>query len=106
MSIFCKWYGRVTVAVLCAAVACALGNSVWISVFDTAFIRSLTDGVRGCLYFFYSTMFPMLICLSAYGILTSLFSLKRPDNETHCRRCGYILCGITEPQCSECGERI
>ena len=26
--------------------------------------------------------------------------------ETHCRRCGYILRGISEPRCPECGERI
>jgi hypothetical protein len=26
--------------------------------------------------------------------------------ETRCRKCGYILRGITEPRCPECGERI
>ncbi len=26
--------------------------------------------------------------------------------ETRCRSCGYILRGLTEPRCSECGERI
>ena len=29
-----------------------------------------------------------------------------PDHETRCRKCGYILRGIPEPRCSECGERI
>jgi hypothetical protein len=28
------------------------------------------------------------------------------DNETRCRKCGYILRGISEPRCPECGERI
>ncbi len=28
------------------------------------------------------------------------------DRETRCRKCGYILKGISEPRCSECGERI
>ena len=28
------------------------------------------------------------------------------DGETRCRKCGYILKGLTEPRCSECGERI
>ncbi len=38
--------------------------------------------------------------------------LKRRDvggwagRETVCRKCGYILRGITEPRCSECGEKI
>lgn len=26
--------------------------------------------------------------------------------ETRCRKCRYILRGITEPRCPECGERI
>lgn len=26
--------------------------------------------------------------------------------ETRCRKCQYILRGITEPRCPECGERI
>lgn len=25
---------------------------------------------------------------------------------TRCRRCGYLLRGLREPRCSECGERI
>jgi hypothetical protein len=28
------------------------------------------------------------------------------DPETRCRKCGYILRGITEPRCPECGEQI
>ena len=28
------------------------------------------------------------------------------DGETRCRKCGYILRGITEPRCPECGEKI
>ncbi len=28
------------------------------------------------------------------------------DGETRCRKCGYILRGISEPRCPECGERI
>lgn len=26
--------------------------------------------------------------------------------EPRCRRCGYILKGLSEPRCPECGERI
>ena len=29
-----------------------------------------------------------------------------PDGHTRCGKCGYILKGLTEPRCSECGERI
>jgi hypothetical protein len=28
------------------------------------------------------------------------------DTEARCRNCGYILHGITEPRCPQCGERI
>ena len=28
------------------------------------------------------------------------------NGETRCRKCRYILKGITEPRCPECGERI
>ena len=28
------------------------------------------------------------------------------DEHTRCGKCGYILKGLTEPRCSECGERI
>lgn len=30
----------------------------------------------------------------------------RRDNETRCRKCGYILRGLSEPRCPECGESI
>ena len=38
-----------------------------------------------------------------YALLTRWFG---PKPKTRCRKCGYILKGITEPRCSECGERI
>ncbi len=47
------------------------------------------------------------VCLTVYGVLSSQ-SIRNtiPDDETRCRKCGYILRGIPEPRCSECGERI
>ena len=35
-----------------------------------------------------------------------LLKKRSADRETRCRKCGYILRGIPEPRCSECGERI
>ena len=33
--------------------------------------------------------------------------LRAPGGgQTRCRKCGYILRGLTEPRCPECGERI
>lgn len=48
----------------------------------------------------------ILLAFSVFGLL-SLW--RRPfagDGETRCRRCGYILRGLREPVCSECGEAI
>ena len=37
----------------------------------------------------------------------ALIALHRFRGEDcRCRRCGYILHGISEPRCPECGERI
>ena len=36
-----------------------------------------------------------------------MLTLTRPrDKETRCRKCQYILRGLPEPRCPECGERI
>ena len=41
-----------------------------------------------------------------YAVVNRRFGPSGFDNETRCRKCGYILRGVTEPRCSECGERI
>ena len=46
-----------------------------------------------------------LIVLTVYGLLT-WYCGPLTDSETRCRKCGYILRGISEPRCPECGERI
>ncbi len=43
-------------------------------------------------------------CLALFALF-----VHRPQQgagESYCRRCGYILRGISEPRCPECGERI
>jgi hypothetical protein len=48
-----------------------------------------------------------LVALGTFGVLTKLVGPKTPgDGHTRCRKCSYILRGITEPRCPECGERI
>ena len=41
-----------------------------------------------------------------FCLLTKYWGPTHWDRETRCRKCGYILRGITEPRCPECGERI
>ena len=43
---------------------------------------------------------------ACFGWLLLYLSERRGDNETRCRKCGYILRGLSEPRCPECGERI
>ncbi len=41
-----------------------------------------------------------------YLALTRRYCSPQNPGETFCRKCGYILRGISEPRCPECGERI
>jgi hypothetical protein len=48
---------------------------------------------------------PAVLFLTA-AIASLLAPSPLIDGETRCRKCGYILRGISEPRCPECGERI
>jgi hypothetical protein len=47
-----------------------------------------------------------LIAVCTFAMLSRRYRKGRDDGESHCRRCGYILRGLSEPRCSECGEWI
>ena len=50
------------------------------------------------------TGIPILV---VYAYLTRRYGpVAQLEAETRCRKCQYILRGITEPRCPECGERI
>lgn len=51
--------------------------------------------------------------LLAHSVWTTLLAVgcllqtrRKIPKETHCRSCDYILKGLSEPKCPECGERI
>ena len=46
------------------------------------------------------------ISLKVYHTLTCEWAEAFPDNELRCRKCQYILRGLTKPRCPECGEAI
>lgn len=49
----------------------------------------------------------VVLAFVAYATLTRWLGPSVPDHsETRCRKCGYILRGISEPRCPECGEKI
>lgn len=43
---------------------------------------------------------------ACFGWLLVWLGERKRESETRCRRCGYVLRGISEPRCPECGERI
>ncbi len=47
----------------------------------------------------------ILLAVAVYILLTRV-TRGALEHETRCRKCGYILRGISEPRCPECGERI
>jgi hypothetical protein len=49
---------------------------------------------------------PMLVVIGTWSVLGRGKAAHILSNETRCRKCGYILRGIPEPRCSECGEKI
>ena len=59
----------------------------------------------------YSIFWVSVVCVTALpGILVASAIVARmprqPDDECRCRKCKYILRGMTEPRCPECGEQI
>jgi hypothetical protein len=110
------WFWRATIAIVVA------GGYGWVSVTAlasahktladavTRMLGAQPDGVSwiggvGVLVAFFLPV--LLIAFAAYGLLTRRLGPRPPsEKETLCRKCGYILRGISEPRCPECGERI
>lgn len=47
-----------------------------------------------------------LAALACVGWVLVTWQEARGDGETRCRKCNYILRGLSEPRCPECGEPI
>jgi hypothetical protein len=97
------WFWRGSIAVVISVFTSVVVNWVshrWISAMGAvpnAYEVGLSLARR---------IIPALAAVCVYGILTFCYGPESNDRETHCRKCGYILRGISEPRCSECGERI
>jgi hypothetical protein len=56
-------------------------------------------------YAFGMVFLPTLVAVSAYAWLTVRYGTVLQD-QPRCRKCGYLLRGLSRPQCPECGEHI
>jgi len=90
-----------------AAISIVPGTLVGV-VFWMAFIDTLGEW-----HFAGAVVMVILTPVLSHGTAIYLYHIVtlRPEpwygsEETRCRKCGYILRGITEPRRPECGERI
>ena len=91
---------RIIVAVIVGGIA---GFASWQGVRVLFFPPGYGSLLRVCLYFLttYSTG-----PIAATVLMHLLTPREVHDGHTRCGKCGYILKGLTEPRCSECGEKI
>ncbi len=98
------WFWRSAIAVL---VGSALGVG-WLFLSES-FARNVERILGGSDFaaVYLVWMVPSVaVSFLLFGVLTHWFGPAHGDSETRCRKCGYILRGLTEPRCPECGERI
>ncbi len=121
MSIFRKWYWRGAVAITVGCVALlvpyAAQNSLYFGRLTLRGGGAYAKGSVGFRIAEYIGTNMVAICLFfglpialasvlVYATLTKKYGESAFECETRCRKCGYILRGISEPRCPECGERI
>jgi hypothetical protein len=110
------WFWRATIAVGCGF---AVGAGIQFAIFNSALMTEVmqsafrllaheadTSSWRTAFALALLYVLPaLLVCLVAYSVLSPR-GASRLASETRCRKCAYILPGISEPRCPECGERI
>ena len=100
------WFWRAAIAILAALLWWAVHHFIIVLFFVRMFNPSTHIYVFITANIIYQIVLAC-ICITVYGLLTRRYYKSRLHvDETRCRKCGYILKGITEPRCSECGERI
>lgn len=62
-------------------------------------------GQKG-MFVVFGLLLPMTAAIATYAFVTWRWGPRVSEAETRCRKCGYILRGLTQPRCPECGEQI
>lgn len=90
-----NWFWR-------AAKASAIGSGVFCGILLLLIVVIRASG------FWNVWLVPVVLAgfVFSHFLAAVLYGDKDPDAETRCSKCGYILRGITEPRCPECGEKI
>lgn len=111
-----NWFWRAIIALAAGCVCNLLANNASAPLYPLAFrvYESMMSHFRdrgpspqaGVVVFLVWGLAPMSISIAIYGILTWRQYKSAGLGETRCRRCSYILRGISEPRCPECGEKI
>jgi hypothetical protein len=111
------WFWQGMIAALIGAAAgtgwvtliVATRHTYWLSLAH----HVLVDGMRFPQYVGWSIAYTVflgalavLMSLAISELLASLQEPKSRDDELHCCHCNYILRGLSEPRCPECGEMI
>jgi hypothetical protein len=98
-----RWFWRATIAVALGSIPCC--GIVLAKPNGPAFLRPLAGMISEPVAIWMLLGLPAsLVSVLAFSALTR--RKQSIDSETRCRKCNYILRGISEPRCPECGERI
>ena len=95
------WFWRAAIALLEGCQALAALTVLSFVLLKVTGHRPNTTVIIG--YFCVVIVLPSMF----YTAVAAIIRTRREfDNETRCRKCRYILRGIPEPRCPECGEPI
>ncbi len=93
---------RIVVSVIVAVIA---GLALYWA-YTLLFLRGWTSSTARWLFFVSFAVAFVPGPIIATVLVHMLTPREKKDGHTRCGKCGYILKGLTEPRCSECGERI
>ena len=104
------WFWRATIAVVTTYIAAELVyypiNRAFAPRWNVSLVQWLINDLKRPWWSFFLRFFFVLMPILVYNVLSRFAPSTDNPSETRCRKCNYILRGISEPRCPECGERI